>query len=440
MGTTRAGLVVAVVSTLAGITGCGPDEGAILTFSAPAGPPGAARIEIVLASANTETIGTGIRQRMQPGALSEEDVVYYRQRAKGGVIDYVTTLDGFSVRIEPEIEAAPDEQFIPFALIFDASGALAGVGAVEDPAGNPMPVEIREGVRIEYRMTVTPITAPAADAALAPDQGVIVGCGATAWTSGVAWRPAQGPQLRLLLADLGADPAATDATTRAADLDCDDFAATDDDCDDLRGAFHPGQAETCDGLDTDCDGRRMEVQACALPDGVCGGTGVALCADTGPSAPVTQCQPDPTCACLGNATGCARCLVDTRLGTGGGPNRAACAPAIGKLHLDAVCEGGCTVEVVAVDGPFEVTLAATETGPFASRVQTSALVYLRAKTGGGGFPVPTMTLTSVGRVFLAVTTTQRTQAVNLDLEISDEPVAQCAPAALADHFAMLCTP
>lgn len=436
----RASLGLAAVVGLGLVGGgCGPNDGAVLTFDAPAGPTAAARVQIVLASADTETIGTGIRQRMQPGALSEEDVVYYRQRAKGGIVESVATIDGFQIRIEPELDAAPDETFIPFALIYDDADELVAVGAVEDPDGNPMPVEIREDVRIEYPMTITPVENPGADAPLAANQGISVGCldaDATAWTSGVAWRPDTGPQLRLLLADLAADPSATDATARAADLDCDAFDAADDDCDDLRDAYHPGQTETCDGLDTDCDGRRMEVQPCALP-AACGGMGVSLCTDVGVNAAETICQPDPTCACLAGGPSCARCIIDS-VPPASGATRPACAPAVGKLHLDQYCEGACSVEVVAVDG-VEAALALLETGPYATRVDTTGLIYLRAKVGPG-FPTPTMTFTSVGRVFLAVTTQNRTQAVNIDLEISNETTESCAPAMLANHFAMSCVP
>src|SRR5262245_40908277 len=103
----RASLGLAAVVAGIGLGACSND-GAILTFEAPDGPAGAARIQIVLASADLETIGTGIRQRMQPGVLNEEDVVYYRQRAKGGIVESVDTVDGFQVRIEPEVDAAPD--------------------------------------------------------------------------------------------------------------------------------------------------------------------------------------------------------------------------------------------------------------------------------------------------------------------------------------------
>lgn len=425
------------------LSACGSDDGAILTFEAPDGPATASRIQIVLASADTETIGTGIRQRMQPGALGEEDVVYYRQRARGGVVERVTSLDGFEVRIEPELDTAPDEQFIPFALMFDDAGALVGVGAVHDPDGNPMPVTIREDQRILYPMTVTPVATPGGDTGLAVNQGLVVGCRddhAGAWTSGVAWHPATGPQLRLLLADLAADPDSTDATDRMADLDCDAHDAADDDCDDLRDAYHAGQVETCDGLDTDCDGERMELQACDLANpSVCGGTGSALCVDEGANAAPTACLPAPDCACANQLGTCSRCVIDTRSGTGGGATRTACAPAIGKLHLYDACEGNCQVEVVATDGAFAALVGAADIGPFAVRTPSNGNLFIRVKQTNSTLPTPT-DLTTVATIYLAVTTSLRTVAVNVDVAIPETSLGECRVATLADNYVMTCSP
>lgn len=427
---------------MVGTLGCGADDGAVLTFEAPGGE-GAARIQIVLASADAEAIGTGIRQRVRPGGLGEEDVVYYRQRAKGGIVDAVDVVDGFQIRIEPEADAAPDETFIPFALIYDDASELVAVGAVEDPDGNPMAVSILEGVLANYTMTITPVTYPGENVALGPNHGLVVGCldhAAEVWQSGVAWKPDTGPQLRLLLADLTIDADASDATARAADLDCDAFDAASDDCDDLRSAYHPGQPETCDGLDTDCDGQRMEVQECALPNGACGGTGVSLCTDMGADAVSTPCQPDPTCACM-NDGNCARCLLDTQLGMIGAASRAACAPAIGKLHIEQYCQGTCQVEVVAVDG-LEATISSAETGPFAGHamITTTNTFYLRVKGPPASLPTPTMSFTSIGRVFLAVTQDSRTFAFNVDIEVTDEDNVDCTPALLAENYSMFCAP
>jgi len=52
---------------------------------------------------------------------------------------------------------------------------------------------------------------------------------AGSWRSGAVWKRPSGPQIRLLLPDLAADPAATDAMLRDSDLDCDQYAAADRD-------------------------------------------------------------------------------------------------------------------------------------------------------------------------------------------------------------------
>ncbi|MGC4083296.1 MAG: putative metal-binding motif-containing protein [Vicinamibacterales bacterium] len=245
-----------------------------------------------------------------------------------------------------------------------------------------MPVEIREDVRIDYTMTITPVAYPGSDTGLAANQGLVVGCLDDHATYGpVASRGSRAADRSCACCSQMSRTIrnATDATTRSADLDCDDFDAADDDCDNLRSAYHPGQTETCDGLDTDCDGRRMEVQECPLANNVCGGTGVSLCTDMGANAVATVCQPDPTCACLsGSNGGCARCIIDTRIGSGGATTRSACAPAIGKLHLDQYCEGGCTVEVVEVEGG-EASVASAEIGPFMDRVQSTGYVLSSAQ-------------------------------------------------------------
>src|SRR6476620_10329404 len=76
----------------------GTGDGAVLSFTAPDGPIAASRIELVLASADTEAM-TEAKQRMRPGMLMEEPVVYYRQRSTVDAIQDVAGLDGFEVRI-----------------------------------------------------------------------------------------------------------------------------------------------------------------------------------------------------------------------------------------------------------------------------------------------------------------------------------------------------
>jgi len=45
-----------------------------------------------------------------------------------------------------------------------------------------------------------------------------------------------------------------DASLNTADADADGVTSCDGDCDDGDGAVNPGEAETCDGADNDCDG------------------------------------------------------------------------------------------------------------------------------------------------------------------------------------------
>jgi hypothetical protein len=134
-------------------------------------------------------------------------------------------------------------------------------------------------------------------------------------------------------------------------------------------------------------------------------------------------------------------MLDTRAGSVGGAARSACAPAIGKIHFPCD-DGGCQVDVVTVDGPFEVTISASELGPFQSRamVDTGA-VYLRAKYEGTGFPAPSEP-TSLGKLYLAVASAANMQTfpLNVDLAISNELTTNCQPATLANNFAMICAP
>ncbi len=71
-----------------------------------------------------------------------------------------------------------------------------------------------------------------------------------------------------------------------------------DDCDDSRSAVHPGQAESCDGFDNDCDGATDEgVQRTFFPDRDGDGFG------DGESEPVRACTP-PDAMHVENETDC----------------------------------------------------------------------------------------------------------------------------------------
>jgi hypothetical protein len=420
------------VVLLVAVTACSGSsgDGAVLTIVAPDGPTDAARIELVLASADPASITTA-DQRTQPGSLGTEEVVYYRQRATGGALTSVPTVDGFSIRIEPFVDLVADESFIPFALVYDDTDALIAVGTVDDDAGAPAPVIIKSGVVADYVMTVQAVI-PDADTGVRAGEGHAVLCESNegAWTSGAAWKAANGSQLRLLLPDLAADPAATDATEREADLDCDDHEATEKDCDDLRTAYHADQTETCDGEDTDCDGHRLEiVEGCSLVTNACGGIGYSICSEGGstPSSSST-CQADAQCACSaapGNGVYCNACILDWRTSSN---LTAPCAPAVGRQHAEGCPATGCTIELVQVDGPWEITLSRLEAGPFSSAKLTGVPTgdfYMRAKYLGGTTIMPTTP--SIGGVYLALTNATRVIPISVDLQIKGAAASACTP-------------
>jgi len=432
-----------LVLVLAACSGGG--DGAVLTFTATDAPTGVGRIELVLASASPDSI-TATRQRQRPGMPHEEDVVYYRQRSSVDAITGISSLAGFEVRIEPDEALVPDETFIPFALIYDQADVLIAVGTVNDAAGEPSAVMIKPGVVAAYDVTVVALAPDVDTAGVGVGQGHAVVCDGVAgsWRSGAVWKRASGPQIRLLLPDLAADPAATDAMLRGSDLDCDQYPADDRDCDDLRTAYHAGQVETCDGQDTDCDGRRMElVEGCASPTNLaCSATGVSLCTEAPTeTAAAGACLPTAACGCASTGgsipAGCAVCS----LGWVTAPNGAmACAPAVGKLHIEQCDTPGCTVDVVGIDGPWEVKIAPEEVGPFAARLPgiSTGYVYLRAKyLGTAPFPANTI---SLGAAYIAVVSGQgRPIMTSVNLDFADGVMNQCTPGSSGNN-PMQCQP
>jgi len=436
------------VSLLLMFAACGGSgDGAVLSFTAPDGPIAASRIELVLASADMEAM-TETKQRIRPGVLMEEPVVYYRQRSKVDAIQDVTGVDGFEVRIEPDQTVVADETFVPFALIYDAQDALIAVGTVNDENGLPTPVIIKPGTVALYDLAVVKL-APDADAAgIAAGEGHAVHCESSAgsWASGAVWKPAIGPQIRLLLPDVSANPDAIDAMERASDLDCDDHPAEGRDCDDLRSAYHAGQTETCDGFDTDCDGRPLElITGCqSTTNAVCGAMGVSVCSE-GPAsgAPMpSTCLPTAACGCaaIGGVTppDCASCSLPWVTASGGIDP---CDPGVGKLHFDQCVAPGCTLEVVGADGAWEIKIGPDEIGPFSARITgiTGGYYYLRAKYLDST-PFPTAA-TSLGGAYIAVTGSQggRATLMPINLERAENTVSQC-PSTQSGNIIMQCSP
>ncbi len=391
-----------------------PDEGAILTFQTPAGPMTATRVEVILANASADSISEIDNQRRQPGSLEDDGVRYYRQRARGGEIEGTKTVSGFELRIEPDMATAMEEQFIPFAFLYDGD-ALIGVGSVLDSAGEPTVVDIKPGVITTYDVTVTAVHAVSDDDALDAGGARVVSCATrdqSAWKSGYAWSTAT-HELRLLLPDVGADAAATDATERAADLDCDAHPADASDCDDVRTAYFNGAAESCDGLDTNCDGLRYMATGCTQSNSTCsiagGQNGVQICDDT--AGTVSACTPTAGCLCSNGTTGCARCAV---VFTGQATSKVACSPSVGKLHLPSCPTSGCTVEYVGATNGWRGYVGLAETGPFGTKVPGApGYVYLEAKRSG----TLAQTQAAVGEIYLLVTGEQGTYTMPVQMDM-----------------------
>lgn len=403
----------------------GPKQGAVLTFGTPDGMS-ATRIEIVLANAATDAAADLRNQRREPGSGETDDVRYLRQRALGGALEDMKSLDGFEMRIEPDEATSTDEQFIPIVLVYDHD-ALVGIGAVEDAAGDPSAVQIAPNVLTTYAVTVTPLQSVGEDAALDPGTARIVSCFdrlQQPWQSGIAW-VAHTRQLRLLLPDISEDPMATDATARGLDLDCDAHDAEDADCDDLRGSFYNGAPESCDGLDTNCDSVRYVPEACtqsALACNIGAGTasGVRVCDDE--EGTQGACTPSAACLCgTGASNGCTRCIVDF---TGPTSARTACSPSVGQIHL-AVCEGtACTVEVAGATPPWRAFIGTADTGPFTTKLQNVHTVFLEAKRSGA---LP-FAAGNIGEAYLLVTPNGSATTVTLPIQFEmSSDSQQCTP-------------
>ena len=417
----------------------GPNEGAILTFETPDGAMTATKIEVVLASSAEAAISDVDNQRHEPGSGADDAVRYYRQRAVGGTIEGTTSVSGFTLRIEPDMTTTTDESFIPIVFAYDAD-KLIGVGVIEDDNGDPTHALITPGTVTSYTITMSPVQALDDDDA-AVDRGTarVVTCaqrtdgtGLGDWKSGVAWFPVADPerpngrahQLRLLLPDVAADPLATDATGRAADLDCDTHPADASDCDDLRRAFYSGAAETCDGLDTNCDSQRYLAQSCTPQNATCTvtpntPTGVQLCDDN--AGTLGGCSESAACLCAatgGSATGCVSCVVDFASGTTSA--KTACSPSVGKILLPMCEGGGCTVEVAAATNGWRGYVSTLETTGFTTKLANiHNSVYLEVKRSGS---LPASS-TSVGEVYLLVTNAQGTVTVPVQMLMNFQAAA-----------------
>src|SRR5438445_5969874 len=103
------------------------ESGAHFTLSAPDGPETAASFRVILAT--PDQIPSIANQRVTPGAMATQTVPYFLQRtvagASEGAIEHV---DGLRIKLEADFAAMPETTFIPFVLLYDAQGAIVGVG------------------------------------------------------------------------------------------------------------------------------------------------------------------------------------------------------------------------------------------------------------------------------------------------------------------------
>jgi hypothetical protein len=420
---------------LVGAAACGGDTGLVLKISAPDGPGQAARIEIVLA--NPDAIGTA------GGQLTGGTVRYYRQQSTTAAVD-VADLDGRVVRIEGR-DGKGDEVFVPFVFAYDDAGPQPGrppiaAGAVLDPQGLPLAVEVPAGSILEATVSMIPLKAADVKLGVLSGQIAEIQCGSNdgPWRSGIAWQPPTGDQLRLLLPEPD-DESKLDATARALDLDCDGFVADQRDCDDLRARYNPGAAETCDGEDTNCDGSHLAITQCNPPDADCGPgstDGILFCEDTAQGTPVTMCAGSPACRCrAGNPGPCSRCtLAFEEMDLPVKP----CAPAVAKLSVgpcDALSP--CLVEVIRDDGPWAASVAAGPQLEFKlSATVVTGEVYLRVKAEQSSLIAAPGA--SVGAVHLAISRALALpRYIGIDLELATQRTDACVTA--MGYFGMTCS-
>ena len=422
-----------LASLVIAVAACGTNEGSLLEISAPEGPENVARLEIVLANADKVEDVEG--QRVAPrDFVGTESVRYYRQRATAGVIEEVGRANGFVLRLEPNITDVPEKIFVPFLVAYDAQDNVVGVGAVLDENREPTSITIEGGMTRKYFVDMVALAPMDPALGMGERQSMHVVCGVDThrWTSGIAWRPA-GTQLRLLLADRSEDPTATDASERAADLDCDDHAASESDCDDLRAFFHDGRQEACDGMDQNCDGARTAVQSCTTSG--CASGGVQLCDDRS-GEPIGACVQNTSCTCPNG--GCAFCALAFRP-TADVAKKSPCAPAVGKMHFPQCTDGNsCTLEVLGTNGPWSAYVSNSQTMGFTTKITgVNAQAFIELKggdiAGSGG--------DSVGTLHLVVTQGAVSTLIPVDIQLAEGgQTTQCPVISGTSLNVMTCAP
>ena len=434
------------------VAACGrTDDGAMLTFAPPTNLGVVAKIDVVLASAEPGMIDK-VGQRTSPRLFSDEPVTYYRQAASGGSID--GGVDGaglFTIQIAPNIAEFPADQYIPFVLLYGTDDSLVGIATLHsDTDPTPLSITVVPGALHEYTLDLQSVASADRAKMIARGQDLLVDCVSSAgtWRSGLVWRPAAGPELRLLFPDLGANRAATDALSRLLDLDCDLHAAQSAgetaDCDDTLPRTHPGADETCDGQDTNCDGQPLWTTSCTGGPGnqLCPNapmpTGVAMCDDT--TGTIGTCQSDPECLCAGSGTSvCTKCVF-AAVPTGQPGLALPCTPAVGTLALSACT--GCTVVVLGATTDWEIAITNESSTPFGQTASNvSGHLLVKAKyTGSNGGEITSTPGQTVGQFQLAITNNLGTpRLLSVALEQGLDNSTQC-PVLANGIDAMICRP
>lgn len=407
------------------------ESGAHLTLSAPNGPGQAAAFRLVLAM--PEDVPQIANQRVSPSEDATQTVPYFLQRTIAGAepIDHV---DGLRIRLAPD--AFEEQKFIPFVLLYDSAGVIVGIATFQTP---PSPVIVVGDEIDKYVLDVEPVTQVTDDVKPAAGQVRVVEC--DGFTSGIAWRPLGGGEIRLLFPADGSD----DATGRDLDLDCDQHAVSEDgtgrDCDDTRGWVNRDAQEMCDGYDTNCDGAHTTLVACiATNDTVCPdpttGMGTALCDDR--TGEISACMSNVQCLCANQQAGCARCTMPYDVGAGTTSVKP-CQPAIGTLSTGSLCSptAPCSVEVLAVRGGWKAEVAndpAASFGSSASGVGLRVAVMIKRPEGPG---YEMMKASSVGELDLLITTKDGQEHFKaVDLGLGDVST-QCAATGAST---LSCTP
>lgn len=423
---------------MAGLVGACTETGAHLTLEAPNGPAGAASFRVVLAT--PEQIPQVANQRVSPNTGEVQTVPYYLQRTIAGA-DEIDRVDGLRIRLAPDVSLGESE-FIPFVLLYDKVGAIVGIATYRKAGeSKPSPVIVMPEEIDKYTLEVEPVVQVGDDARPAPGQVHVVECESDsgAFTSGIAWRPLGGGELRLLFPSDGG----VDARARELDLDCDQHAVTEQssgrDCDDTRSGFNRSAIDMCDGYDTNCDGLNTLVEVCAGTN-ICGdpmtGMGVALCDDR--TGQVGACMSDPQCVCANQQAGCSRCVMDYEDGSAGG-NVKPCQPGVGALSTGGLCSATepCTVYVLAARGGWKAEVANETSMSFGSSTSgVGAKILLKVKRPEGpGYEM--MKTASLGEVDLLITTKSGEQHFKgVDLGTGDGGAA-CPE---SNPFTMFCFP